>query len=98
MPLCPICGQPVTQIRRYQRILNKRGLDLLDAKSAKAVEVDMQKADLALEQPDANLEGLSLEILLPTYRLYEKVIQNIGLSPSLQVIICPSQRLRLAAL
>ena len=91
MPPCPICGQPVTQVRRYQRILNKRGLDLLDAKSAKAVQVDMRKADLALEHPDATLEGLNLEKLWPTYKLYEKVIQDIGLSPSLQVIICPFQ-------
>ncbi len=85
LPTCPTCTQPIGHTIRYQRIINKRALDLLDAKAAMAVIADMQRADLALMKSNDGATKWTLEALTPVYQVYEKAIQEIGLPSSMQV-------------
>ena len=83
LPACPECGYIVKETNRYRRITNKRGLDLLDAKSAKAVWGMLQQAETQLM--DVRGSRPRLEALMQVYQLCEKAVQHVGLPPSMEV-------------
>lgn len=53
---CPLCRQPLTQVMRYGRILNKMKIDQADIKFAGQCNILLDKADTLFQQAAAAAE------------------------------------------
>lgn len=86
LPTCPQCGLVIIGTNRYCRITNKRGLDFLDAKSAKAVWSNLQQAELKLIPLLAG--SATLDDLITVDRAFERATRDVCLPPSMEVGTC----------
>ena len=50
---CPLCRQPLSQVMRYGRILNKMKLDQADIQFGGQCHILLEKADAVFEQAAA---------------------------------------------